>query len=88
MSARAHRSQTSVSPRGAKNTKLQKIGAMIGEAMAKKVNEDKARIESARKKAEEQKKDGGNGEALIAINSISSDSGYCPNIEVELMKRE
>ena len=55
---------------------------MIGEAMAAKVHEERARIESARRKEEEAKKGKDDGDAIIAIQAISSDSDFCPNIEV------
>ena len=55
--------------------------------MVAKINEDKARIKSARKKAEEKKKGKANDEAIIAVQMVSrsSDSEYCPNIEVEMV---
>ena len=64
-----------------------KIGTMIGEAMAAKKIEDKARMEEAWnfKKAKEDRKVDANGEAIIAVQLISSDSEYCPNIEVEMI---
>ena len=58
--------------------------------MVAKINEDKARIESARKKTEEKKKGKANDEAVIAVQMVSrsSSSEYCPNVEVEMIKRE
>ena len=55
--------------------------------MVAKINEDKARIKSARKKAEEKKKGKANDEAVIAVQMVSrsSSSEYCPNVEVEMV---